>query len=391
MLPVEDHICDGKVAVGATEPLPPSFGGTRLLQAYDGLKNRDALKNKLRDFVSFLDDEVIVRMVKDYNLDLSGVVGVNDAGTDVNHVLGSKARAGGYSSVDSLGNSDGQASPDGGFVACGNCVIMGRLKIQTNTFRSPAVRDSDPFPKRMDVERMGVSFPCSAVVGLGDRDRNRRSLSPPFVPGFDDHLAHLLRVEGSERSEGPLNPGVREPLFMMTRSAPECGGEVGRIRGDSPLLPDGRPVLVLHSEVASVNIDSENLRIVKKPFHEGLRPSKAMTWPFIGNSPTTLPHFTRNSNEGREHDLGLSSSVVKFSGEFGSVLRKVDILPSTPRSTGNRRPKIAFRILPNDLNQPPNVLALEDIKRVLVHANSISTRFEHRGGERGVGFACKFN
>ena len=258
------------------------FGGTRLLQAYDGLKNRDALKNELRDFVSFLDDEVTVRMVEDYNLDLSGIVG-----------------------------------PDGGFVACGNCVIMGRLKIQTNTFRSPAVRDSDPFPKRMDVECMGVSFPCSAVVGLGDRDRNRRSLSPPFVPGFDDHLAHLLRVEGSERSEGPLNPGVREPLFMMTRSAPECGGEVGRIRSDSPLLPDGRPVLVLHSEVASVNIDSENLRIVKKLFHEGVRPPKAMTWPFIGNSPTTLPHFTRNTNEGREHDLDCLRASLSSAANSG--------------------------------------------------------------------------
>ena len=67
--------------------MPPSFGGTRLLQAYDGLKNRDALKNELRDFVSFLDDEVTVRVVEDYNLDLSGIVGVNDAGTDVNHVF----------------------------------------------------------------------------------------------------------------------------------------------------------------------------------------------------------------------------------------------------------------------------------------------------------------
>ena len=238
---------------------------------------------------------------------------------------------------------------------------------------------------------MGVSFPCSAVVGLGDRDRNRGSLSPPFVPGFDDHLAHLLRVEGGERSEGPLNPGVHEPLFMMTRSAPERGGEVGGVRGDSPLLPDGRPVLVLHSEVASVNIDSENLRIVEKLFHEGLRPSKAMTWPFIGNSSTTLSHFTRNSNEGREHDLGLSPSVVKLGGEFGSVLREVNVLPSTPRSTGNRRPKIAFRILPNDLDQPPNILAFKDIKGVLVHTNGISTKFKHSGGECGIGFACKFN
>ena len=87
--------------------MPPSFGGTRLLHAYDGLKNRDALKNELRDFVSLLDEEVTVRMVEDYNLDISGIVGVNDAGTDVNHVLGSKARAGGYSPVDPLGNGDG--------------------------------------------------------------------------------------------------------------------------------------------------------------------------------------------------------------------------------------------------------------------------------------------
>ena len=122
-------------------------------------------------------------MVEDYNLDLSGIVGVHDAGTDVNHVLGSKARAGGYSPVDPLGNGDGEASPDGGFVASGNYVIVGRVNIQTNAFRSPAIWDSDPFPKRMDVECMGVSFPCSAVVGLGDSDRDRRSLSPPSVPG----------------------------------------------------------------------------------------------------------------------------------------------------------------------------------------------------------------
>ena len=116
-------------------------------------------------------------MVEDYNLDLSGIVGVNNAGTDVNHVLGRKARAGGYSPADPLGNGDSEASPDGGFVASRNFVVIGRANIQTNAFRSPATRDSDPFPKRVDVKCMGVPLPCSTVVGLGDSDRNRRTLS----------------------------------------------------------------------------------------------------------------------------------------------------------------------------------------------------------------------
>ena len=77
--------------------LAPLF--RRYAHANDGLKNRDAFKNELCDFVSLLDDEVIARMVEDYNLDLSGIVRDNDTGTNVNHVFGSKARAGSYSSV----------------------------------------------------------------------------------------------------------------------------------------------------------------------------------------------------------------------------------------------------------------------------------------------------
>ena len=116
-----------------------------------------------------------------------------------------------------------------------------------------------------------------------------------------------------------------------------------------------------------------------------------MTWPFVGNSSATLSHFTRNSNEGREHDLGLSPGIIELGGELGSILREVNVLPSTPRPTGNRRPKIALRILPNDLDQPPNIFALKDIEGVLVHTNGISTKFKHSGGECGIGFACKFN
>ena len=48
-------------------------------------------------------------MVEDHNLDLSGIVGVNNTDADVNHVLGSEARARGYSPIDPYRNGDGEA------------------------------------------------------------------------------------------------------------------------------------------------------------------------------------------------------------------------------------------------------------------------------------------
>ena len=140
----------------------------------------------------------------------------------------------------------------------------------------------------MDVERIGIPLPCCVVAELSNGDRDRRLLNFPLVPGFDDRLTHLLWVKRGKRCKGSFNSSVSEPFLVVAGAALERSGEVGRVCGNPQLFSDWR----------------------KKPLHEGLRPSKTMARPFIGNSTATLSNFTRYPNESGEHDLGLSSSII---------------------------------------------------------------------------------
>ena len=64
--------------------------------------------------------------------------------------------------------------PDSGFVASRDFAVSSRANIETNAVGSSAIREDDPFPNGVDVERVGVSLPCSMVVRLSDGDRNKR-------------------------------------------------------------------------------------------------------------------------------------------------------------------------------------------------------------------------
>jgi hypothetical protein len=51
-------------------------------------------------------------VVEEHNLDLSAVVGIDDAGPNVNAVLGGEARAGRYPAIGTGGDSDGNLGRD---------------------------------------------------------------------------------------------------------------------------------------------------------------------------------------------------------------------------------------------------------------------------------------
>lgn len=92
----------------------PTVSSLRLIQLIynDSLCRTDLLQNQLRNPIANLYAELFIAKIKQYNTDLSSIIGINDTRTDIDKLLDGEPRARCYASITADWDSNTKTSFD---------------------------------------------------------------------------------------------------------------------------------------------------------------------------------------------------------------------------------------------------------------------------------------